>query len=480
MDLISRDGGFLTLLKKRNFLRLWLAQVISLTVFNASNSALLVLINGITGGSTTQIGLAIICFSLPAVLFGAPAGVVVDHMDKRLVLWGSNCLRALATFLFVLLLFFDRQTLLPFIYLLTFLISTISQFFTPAEGSTIPILVDKDELMPALSLFNITLMLSQALGYVLLAPLALLLLPTFTIGHIAIDANIQLYSAIGIFYLVCAVLILLISPKNFLQKPQPKQQESTGELATEVMYSLNDVWQDMRQGWDFVRRNQALLLAIIQLSFAGVLILVVGELATPIVTKLLLLPAKTMAFVFAPAGVGLVLGSVLMPRITQRLGNSRTIFSGTLGLAAAMTLLPLVTWLVKALQPHGWHSNPLLLLAVALIMCLAGIALDAVNIPALTSIQELTPAWIKGRVLALQLVLYNAASIPIILFLGAITDNFGITTVLYMLSACSLAFGLWGVYYERKYPPQVTDVEHTESEQAKKNDTVEPPSAKLH
>src|SRR5579883_2790815 len=106
MDLITRSGGFLTLLKKRNFLRLWLAQVISQTVFNASNSALLVLINSITGGSTTQIGLAIICFSLPAVLFGAPAGVVVDHMDKRLVLWGSNCLRALATFLFVILLFF--------------------------------------------------------------------------------------------------------------------------------------------------------------------------------------------------------------------------------------------------------------------------------------------------------------------------------------------------------------------------------------
>src|SRR5437868_1705264 len=139
MGLITQGGGFLTLLKKRNFLRLWLAQVISLTVFMASNSALLVLINNITGGSTTQIGLAIICFSLPAVLFGAPAGVVVDHMDKRLVLWGSNSLRALATFLFVILLFLDRQALLPCIYLLTFLISTISQFFTPAEGSAIPL-----------------------------------------------------------------------------------------------------------------------------------------------------------------------------------------------------------------------------------------------------------------------------------------------------------------------------------------------------
>jgi len=187
-----------------------------------------------------------------------------------------------------------------------------------------------------------------------------------------------------------------------------------------------------------------------------------------------------MAFVFAPAGVGLVLGSVLMPRLTKRLGNARTILSGTLALAAAMTLLPLVTWITKVLQPHGWNTNPLLLLALALIMCLAGMALDTVNIPAQTNIQEFTPDWIKGRVLSLQLVLYNAASIPIILFLGAISDNFGITTVLYMLSICSLVFGVWGVYYERKHPRQDAVVESRTADQTMKNDIVEPPSPKLY
>src|SRR6266581_5382876 len=101
MSLTKQQGGFLTLLKKRNFLLLWLAQLISMTILNASNYALLVLIEEITG-STTLVGLAIICFSLPAVLFGAPAGVFVDHMNKRLVLWASNCLRAFATLLFIL------------------------------------------------------------------------------------------------------------------------------------------------------------------------------------------------------------------------------------------------------------------------------------------------------------------------------------------------------------------------------------------
>ena len=81
-----RGEGFLTLLRKRNFLLLWLAQLISMTVLNASNYALIILIHNVTG-STTLIGLAMIAFSLPAVLFGAPAGVFVDRRNKKRVLF---------------------------------------------------------------------------------------------------------------------------------------------------------------------------------------------------------------------------------------------------------------------------------------------------------------------------------------------------------------------------------------------------------
>src|SRR5438128_10373593 len=91
----SREG-FLTLLRKKNFLRIWLAQLISMTVLNASNYALLVLIEEVTG-STTLVGLAIICFSLPALILGAPAGVFVDRLNKRRVMLNSNLLRAIAT-----------------------------------------------------------------------------------------------------------------------------------------------------------------------------------------------------------------------------------------------------------------------------------------------------------------------------------------------------------------------------------------------
>ncbi|HTI13384.1 MAG TPA: MFS transporter [Dictyobacter sp.] len=459
MAVAQRNDGFLTLRKKKDFLRLWMAQLISMTIFNASNYALLILIENITH-STTMIGLAIICFSIPAIIFGAPAGVFVDHSDKRSVLWISNCLRAIATFIFILSLIINRNELWP-AFLLTFVISAIAQFFAPAEQSSIPKLVSEQELMPALSLFNITFMLSQAVGYVLLAPIAISLLPTFHFGTLTIDSFIQLYAIIGILYLVCALLVLFIPAQKLArtqEEEEEKEQTETTDITAQIIGTLKNVWQEMVQGWKFVRHKKALFLAVIQLSFAGVLILVIGQLVTPIVTQLLFLPANMMAFIFAPAGIGLVLGSIAMPRISRHIEKSRAVFIGCIGLALATLLLPLLTLCARWLQPDGWNTNLLVLFGVALLMFVAGIALDFVNIPAQTALQELTPEWIKGRVLSLQLVLYNACSIPIILFIGAFSDIFGIAKVLYILFACNLAFGIWGVFYERtrinKMPPE--------------------------
>lgn len=467
MAITTQQEGFRSLLKKKDFLRLWLAQLLSMTILNASNYALLVLIEEVTG-STTLVGLAIICFSLPALLFGAPAGVFVDRLNKRRVLWISNLLRAIATFLFVVSLIWNQHQLVP-IYLLTFLISSIGQFFTPAEGSTIPLLVSEEELMPALSLFNITFMLSQALGFILFAPILLSLLPTFSIARIVINPVETLYAIIAVLYVVCAVLITFIPAQSFTQTANRKKQR----ISTQQLEAMGSIWRETIQGWAFIRGNKQLFLAVIQLSFAGVLLLVIGELATPIVTKLLLLSPDAMAFIFAPAGIGLVAGSVVMPRITTRMGKSRAIITGSIAVTLVALFLPFSTIIARLLEPYGWNTNPLLLMIVAFLMFAAGVALDFINIPAQTAIQQQTPDWIKGRVLALQLMLYNAFAIPIILFIGAFADIFGLDRVLYLMAVCIIAFGLWGIYYERRHPNIITPIKTTTIEPEPEPDTLQ-------
>ncbi|MGZ6390484.1 MAG: MFS transporter, partial [Ktedonobacterales bacterium] len=167
--------GFRTVLGNRYFLRLWLAQLISQTIMNAANYGLIVLVANQTK-SVTATGAAIVAFSLPAAIFGAPAGVVVDRFDRRRVLWISNALRGLASIGFVISLFISHTAFVP-VLLLSFFTAAVGQFFAPAEGAAIPQLVHREELMSALSLFNITFWLAQGLGLIGLGPAILLFVP---------------------------------------------------------------------------------------------------------------------------------------------------------------------------------------------------------------------------------------------------------------------------------------------------------------
>ncbi len=449
MTTVSPQVGYRSLLRNRFFLRLWLAQLISQTIQNAANYGLLVLIAELTG-SSTLIGLAIISFSLPAVLFGVPAGVLVDRFNRRHVLWMSNLLRGLCAFGFVVNLIVDRHDVLP-IYVLTFFIAVISQFFTPAEGAAIPLLVKDDELLNALSLFNITFTLAQALGFVVLGPVILNIVPSVAVSFGMIGATFDpvqlLYLIIGLAFLLCAVLTFSLPNRLFLLK-----RETPGDSAHVAL--IKQMLGEIGESWRFVYRDRRLLIALLQLSFGNVLLLVIAQLAPKFVVALLNRPPANAALVFVPAGVGLVVGSALMPRVVKRLGKARSISAGIIGLSVTSILLVVSQQLAENIDPLHWSNDwPFLAVIITLIFAL-GCELDLMNIPALTLIQEHTPDTIKGRVLSLQSIVYNAASIPVILFIGGIADWYGMATVMWVLAGMVFIGGLLSVFLDARIGAQ--------------------------
>jgi MFS family permease len=212
--------------------------------------------------------------------------------------------------------------------------------------------------------------------------------------------------------------------------------------------------------------------SVVQLSFAGVLLLLIGQLAVPLVTDLLHMNSKLMPVVFAPAGIGLVLSSLFMPRIIKALGIRRTIFIGCMALALMIILLPVTTLMTQQMKQSGMQVDALQVVAVDVIMFLAGVAINFINIPSSTSMQEQTPEWIKGRVLALQLVLYNASSIPAVLLIGWLTDHFQLSVAIYFLAISIALFGFWGIFYERKPHPRALEEEEADAQDQKEPETI--------
>lgn len=471
---VERFAGFSWVARHPAFLRLWLAQLLSQTALNAANYGLIILV-ATQSGSVTITAVTIVAFTLPAVLWSLPAGVLVDRLDRRTVLWVSNLLRVIGSLLCVLSLLINHTALLP-LYLLAFGMASIGAFFAPAEGATIPLLVPPKHLMAALGFFNFTFTLAQALGLMVLGPLVLQWLPSFSLqvmGHSIVVLPIEsLFLMLSVLYLLCTMLVFSLPRRQHMFHDQAAE---TIQSAWSKRASNDTAWRSFLLSWAFLRQNRLLAAAIWQLTLGGVVTAVMTLLAPSFIVQFLRQPAGLAGLIFIPAGVGLVLGSFLLPHLVQRLHYTTTLVLGVISLAGSTILLPLVYLLARSLQPEDWWRSWPYIGSVLLLTFLMGFALDCVMLPAQTRMQEQAPDWMRGRVLALQLWLLNTCMVPAVLVMGPLADRFGLVPALEILAFLTASLGLSSLYYGR-----VGKRVHWEGSSAEGTQNIQPPSIPIN
>ena len=447
----STLASFRPVLRNRNFLLLWIAQLISQIVLNAANFGIILLVDQITNNNVIWAGVAIIAFTLPAVPFSALAGVLIERQNKRRVLWVSNILRFGTMFLVVISLQVDRTNLWP-LFTLSFMTSVIGQFFSPAEGASIPLLVGERELLPALALFNISLSVAQAIGFLLLGRIIATIFPPFTLSLGPLLLHIKsidmLFVIAGIAYVICSVLILAIPVSAFNEAHLFKR--SKDEPHGQIGQTIEGLWNDLVSGWRIVRGDQLLYFAVIMVSMANVLMLLIGQVAGAFVQNFLNRQAADMSLVLAPAALGLVAASVLMPRFSQRVGKIRLTAVGLLALSLGFFLFPISHWLTLTIDPKHGTDSPWFLWVTVLLVFALGVAMACVNVPAQTIMQERAPETSRARVLSLQFMLYNAGSIPVLLFAGAVALVVNFSQLMIVISISMLLLFWWGIRYIRQ------------------------------
>jgi hypothetical protein len=411
----SAPASFRVVLGNRNFTYLWGAQLLSQIAQNIINFAVLVKVEELSH-STTQIAVTIVSFTLPAVIFGPIAGVFVDRIDKKAILVYTNVLRAVATLGFV---FLDQT--LPAIYAVLFISSAINQLFSPAEGASIPMLVKRDQLLNAMSLFNVTFYSAVALGFVILAPAVIKLW--------GLDVAFYVTAAM---YLAAAGLCQVLPRRMGLlrQVPPPARPEGW------QVHSRTQFWDELRDGVLYIVANSELLAAIIQLTLISTLLLIIGEMAPGFTNRVLNLRAEDTAYVFLPMGAGLLGGMISAGKIISRLPKQLM----TRIAVAAIGLLMLIVGMSPPLshignritESVGFRPQAAAWL-IGLDLCLfllLGLAFAYVLVPAQTLVQELAGDEVRGRVLSIQLMASSAFMIIPLLFVGGLADAFGITNVL--------------------------------------------------
>src|SRR5829696_3798743 len=156
-----------SLLKNARFVQLWVGQGISFVGDAVSMVALVVLVVQITG-SASAVGGALVARLLPT-LASPLAGVLADHLDRRVVLVASDLARAVL----VLGMVFTRD--LIFLYALAFLMGLARTFFNPTIRAAFPSVVGEGDLTRANALtsgtYSVSVTVGPALGGLLVASL---------------------------------------------------------------------------------------------------------------------------------------------------------------------------------------------------------------------------------------------------------------------------------------------------------------------
>ncbi|TMD59955.1 MAG: MFS transporter [Chloroflexi bacterium] len=425
----TRSASFQpSLLRNRDFLSLWGAQVLSQTAANALTYALVILVFRQTHQNTASSFLILLAI-LPAILFGTLAGVMVDRVDRKLVLVITNVLRGAAV---VLMLLVKENEVAP--YVVNFLVATVTVFFVPAEGATIPKIVRKQDLLAANSLFSLTFNGSFVLGFALLAPIV--------VGVGDLDF---LFSLLTTFYIVAAVLCSTL----------PKSEEPDRYLTVDVAVEAADATRrDLGEAWAYLRQHPRIMWVLLYVALMYMLVAVAGALGPGFVTTTLELNERWVGVLALPAGVGIVFGLLLLNFIGRRLVRRSTLIHWGL-ITTSLTLLGLAAPAILRPRSFSAAGNPQapLVLFVILVAFVLGAAYAFATVPSFTLLQEELAEDMRGRVFGVLNTLVSVVSLLPLLFVGPIADQVGVGWVL--LGGAVIVAVVWFVGRDAHLPREV-------------------------
>lgn len=391
--------SFLSVLRNRHFLALWLGQVVSNIGDYFYFLAVPITVNRLTG-STTAMALSMMSIFVPQLLFGLLAGVFVDRWNRKRTMIVADILRGLVVLLCLTVRSAEQVWVF---YLVGFLVSTASRFFFPARSAAIPLIVGKEELMIANGLSQITQTVALIAGSALAG---------FAIGFWGEQVA---FIADALSYLVSAALILTITLPHSL--PSAERGPSGGG-------QMRAVWQELVSGLSFIKSSRVLVgvltsLGVIQLGIGAMQVIWV-----PFFQRYFGVGPEGLGIVDSAQGFGMALGAVAMGFIAARF--KRTTIIGT-GVAAIGCLIALV----------GLSPSFALILGLSFVL---GLFLSPVQAALSTVIQLAVPDDKMGRV---NSAIGTAASLAMLISMavaGVIGDAVSLRLI-YVVSGGIIAVG---------------------------------------
>lgn len=407
---VNGESNFIAILKNKDFMCLWLSQILSSFCAYMLNFALAYEIFERTG-SAFYVSLLFFFYGLPVFILGLVAGIVVDYISRRKIMIYTNLLQALIVLLYLLI---NHNWV--FLYPVIFLYSIIDEFYIPAEKAMMPILTKEKQYAVANFLFTLG-------GYA-----------GMFIGFFITGVIIKILGLQSVFFIASFLLLLATLASVVIKKDQVNLSLKDFQKAP-----FAKMWQEIKDNYFFILKNRLVFLPfVIVIAFqvgVGVLGIALPKLATQILgINLLDLGFK----IILPLTLGSFLGAILVDKniVSQK---KKLIAGSTLGLSITIFLIAILGQFRIIYYP-----------AIIFLLIALGFNAIIVIITAQTMIQEQTPQQYMGRVAGTLKFLLTIASLIFVVIAGALIDFLGVLPVLFVIALIALIAGIGALKLRKK------------------------------
>jgi MFS family permease len=358
---------------------------------------------GLTG-SALATGGTFIAESLPSVLFGSIAGVFVDRWDRRRTMIVSDTLRAI---LLLGLLAVNSRDTVWIVFVISFVQSTIGQFFTPAKGALIPLVVAEKDLLAANSLSSVSTQLTMLIG------------PILGGGALALFGLASVVVADSASFLISAIAVALV-----VAPPLPRNEKKVDGASDSSAWIK--VWHEYRDGITLMGRNSVVMALLIAMGIASLGQGLINVQLVPWVKDILQGDSFVLGWVVSVQGIGGLVGALALGSVGKAFSLTKVLAAGLLLTGGILIVIVNVTLI------------PVILILIALI----GVAVVVFVIRLQTVLQVAVADEYRGRVLGAYATTQSGLLLIGMAVSGALSGAIGTVSTLELAGLLYIAGGV--------------------------------------
>ena len=271
-----------------------------------------------TPGSTIELAKLLSFTILPVFIIGPIAGIYVDRWNRKATMIACDITRGLLVLLIPLVIKYSTS-MIP-VYIIVFIIFSVTRFFVPSKLSIIPDIVHKDKLLLANSLSSTTMMIATIVS--------------FGFGGIIVaafgpQAGFYIDSA---SYFVSAILVFFIAVKLKENIVSSKARVKFRDI------SKRTVIGDIKDGFEYLKGHEDIRMVAntMFLIMAGV-----GSIYIVIIVfiqETLRSSTQYLGLLVMFLGAGLFLGSIIYGKFGSKFSKRKVINFGLLSTGLIIVL----------------------------------------------------------------------------------------------------------------------------------------------